>query len=387
MLVISSSYPLFQILEYRVKSQLQVGWVIGDQLDRKPWIRGAALTGGGVGLARYLWLARYVERRKVYGVRYSIYRPWRRYDAVILLKSMGSRALNLQQKLKQKGVPCIFDINVNYFEPGGKEYYNNMLPTEQQRQNAVEMTQSASAVIADSEFIAERSRVYNQRTLWVSDNVSMDLVPGYQPTRPGKRLRLLWSGESVKLFELLAAEEALLAVRDNVELVLVTNDLAAMQRLNPEIRERLENLLSALSVRIIKFRSIEHLFQVYSEGGVFISPRFLDSPYNLGHTEWKIALAMACGRIALCSPVPSYVTVAKRAGHQGIRISDSNAAWSQALDQILVDSFSWEEEEMAARSVVDRFYSTREVASIHTAFVRKVIDNREEVDSLEMQAH
>ena len=385
--MISSSWSHFRILEYLVRPQLQVGWVIGDQLDRKPWVRETALTGGGVGLARYLWLAHYVEKQKDFGVRYSIYRPWRRYDAVILLKSMGSRAINLLQKLKRQGVPCIFDINVNYFEPGGKEYYSNMLPTEQQRHNAIEMTQFASAVIADSKFIAERSREYNQRTLWVSDNVSMDLVPGYQPTRLGKRLRLLWSGESVKLFELLAAEEALLAVRDKVELVLVTNDLAAMHRLNPEIRERLECLLSALSVRIIKFRSIEHLFQIYSEGGVFISPRFLDSPYNLGHTEWKIALAMACGRVALCSPVPSYINVATRAGGQGIKISDSHAAWSQTFDQLLGDSFSWEEEEMAARSVVERFYSTREVASIHTEFVRKVIDGGEGVDLLEKRAH
>lgn len=369
-----------------MKSQLQVGWVIGDQLDRKPWVREATLTGGGVGLARYLWLARYVERQKNFDVLYSIYRPWRRYDAVILLKSMGSRALNLLQKLKQEGVPCIFDINVNYFEPGGKEYYSNMIPTEQQRHNAIEMAQSASAVIADSEFIAERCREYNQRTLWVSDNVSMDMVPRYQSTRLGKRLRLLWSGESVKLFELLAAEEALLAVRDKVELVLVTNDLAAMQRLNAEIRERLERLLSVLNVHFVKFRSIEHLFQVYSEGGVFISPRFLDSPYNLGHTEWKITLAMACGRIALCSPVPSYVTVSKRSGDKGIRISDSNSAWSQAFDQVLSDSFNWEEEETAARSVVDRFYSTREIASKHTAFVRNVIDGGEGVDSLERRA-
>lgn len=368
-----------------MRSQLQVGWVIGDQLDRKPWVREAALTGGGVGFARYLWLARYVERQEDFGVRYSIYRPWRRYDAVILLKSMGSRALNLLQRLKQQGVPCIFDINVNYFEPGGKEYYSNMIPTEQQKRNVVEMTQSASAVIADSEFIAERSLEYNPKTLWISDNVSMDLVPGYQPTHFDKRLRLLWSGESVKLFELLAAEDALLAVRDKVELLLVTNDLAAMQRLNPEIRERLERLLSVLSVRIVKFRSIEHLFQVYSEGGVFISPRFLDSPYNRGHTEWKITLAMACGRIALCSPVPSYVTVAKRAGDQGIRISSNKAEWDQVFDRVLGDSLDWEEEERAARSVVERFYSTREVASIHTAFVRKVIDSGEGVDSLEMR--
>ena len=357
-----------------MRPQLQVGWVIGDQLDRKPWVREAILTGGGVGLARFLWLARYVERQKDLGVHYSVYRPWRRYDAVIFLKSMGTRALDLLQRLEQQGVPCIFDINVNYFEPGGKEYFSNMIPTEQQRHEVVAMAESATAVIADSEFIAGRSREYNQRTLWVSDNVPMDLLPEYKPTRSGKLLRLLWSGESVKLFELLAAEKALIAVKDKVELVLVTNDLAALDRLSPDIRKRLENLLSRLSVSVIKFHSIQHLFQVYSEGGVFISPRFLDSPYNMGHTEWKITLAMACGRVALCSPVPSYVKVAERSGGRGIRILNDQDAWRNALEEVLNSNFDWEKEELAAHSVVDRFYSTREVASAHAAVVQDVVN-------------
>ena len=358
-----------------MRSELKVGWVIGDQLDRKPWVREAILTGGGVGLARFLWLARYVERQKDLGVRYSVYRPWRRYDAVIFLKSMGTRALDLLQRLEQQGVPCIFDINVNYFEPGGKEYFSNMIPTEQQRHEVVAMAESATAVIADSEFIAGRSREYNQRTLWVSDNVPMDLLPEYKPTRSGKRLRLLWSGESVKLFELLAAEKALIAVKDKVEIVLVTNDLAALDRLSPDIRKRLDHLLSKLSVNVVRFRSIQHLFKVYSQGGIFISPRFLDSPYNMGHTEWKITLAMACGRVALCSPVPSYVKVADRAGGRGIRILNDADAWGGALEEVLGSKFDWQKEELAAYSVVDRFYSTREVASTHAAFVHDVVND------------
>jgi glycosyltransferase involved in cell wall biosynthesis len=358
-----------------VGSQLKIGWVIGDQLDRKPWVREAVLTGGGVGLARFLWLARYVERQKDLGVFYSIYRPWRRYDAVVFLKSMGACALDLLQRLEQRGVPCIFDINVNYFEPGGKEYYRNMIPTEQQRHEVVAMAQSATAVIADSEFIAERSREYNPKTLWVSDNVPMDLLPEYHPTRTGKRLRLLWSGESVKLFELLAAEKALIAVKDKVELVLVTNDLAALDRLTPDIRKRLDHLLSTLTVQVVRFRSIQHLFKVYSQGGVFISPRFLDSPYNMGHTEWKITLAMACGRVALCSPVPSYVKVAGRAGGLGIRILNDADVWGAALEEVLGNKFDWQKEEQAAYSVVDKFYSTRVVASTHAAFVHDVVND------------
>ena len=77
-------------------------------------MRETVLTGGGVGLARYRWLADYVKRQKNLGVRYSVYRPWKRYDAVIFLKSMGARSLSLLQKLGQRGVPCIVEINVNY---------------------------------------------------------------------------------------------------------------------------------------------------------------------------------------------------------------------------------------------------------------------------------
>jgi glycosyltransferase involved in cell wall biosynthesis len=239
------------------------------------------------------------------------------------------------------------------------------------------MASSATAVIADSEYIAERSREYNARTIWLSDNVPTNLLPEYKATSPGKRLRLLWSGEAVKLFELLAAEEALIALRDKVELVLVTNDLNALGRLQPDIREKLDHLLSVLTVRLVKFQSVQQLFQVYSEGGVFISPRFLDSPYNHGHTEWKITLAMACGRVALCSPVPSYVMVAERSHHRGIRILNDSAAWSSALEEVLSKDFDWKNEEQAAFAVVDEYYSTHQLAVAHAGFVRDVVNNRD----------
>jgi hypothetical protein len=83
---------------------------------------------------------------------------------------------------------------------------------------------------------------------------------------------------------------------------------------------------------------------------------------------------MACGRVALCSPVPSYVKVADRAGGRGIRILNDPDAWGKALEEVLGSSFDWEKEELAAYSVVDRYYSTREVASVHAAFVQDVVN-------------
>jgi len=191
------------------------------------------------------------------------------------------------------------------------------------------------------------------------------------PTGP---LRLLWSGQAVKLFEFLAVEDALRAYRRHVELVLVTSDLRELDRVAPEIRDRLQRLLADLSIEVLTYQSMQQLFSVYDRGGVIISPRFLDNRYNHGHTEWKITLGMACGRVALCSPVPSYQCVHDRADGMGIRICDDSEAWSRGFDELLSSDFRWREEGRSARGVVERYYSPSAVAGPHVDFMQSVMD-------------
>ena len=111
---------------------------------------------------------------------------------------------------------------------------------------------------------------------------------------------------------------------------------------------------------------------MYSHGGVFISPRFLDNTYNLGHTEWKITLPMACGRVALGSALPSYLDVAERSAGHGLRICREAAHWRESLDAILSGGFDFESEENAAREVVERHYSTPVVATSHVQFIKEI---------------
>jgi glycosyltransferase involved in cell wall biosynthesis len=348
----------------------RVGWVIADQLDHKPWVRESTFTGGGIGMARYFWLSEHVNQNTE-GWHYEIYRPWKRYDAVVFLKSMNDKAYALMEKLQRQGVPCIFDVNVNYFYQEGKEYYPSMFPSEVQQEQVKRMTQNADAVIADSSFVYKQCKKYNEHTRWIPDIVNTSNA-GFQVWKPdGMKLRLLWSGQSVKLFELLAIEDVLLAWRDRLELVLITNDLEEINRLYPEIRTRLRKLLSNIEPTIIPYESIQQLFSVYANGGVFVSPRFLDNHYNMGHTEWKITLAMACGRVAICSPVPSYEQVAERSGGQGILICHDIEAWSQAFDALLSNRFDWEAESCAARKVVEQYYSPVAVVPDHIDWMMK----------------
>lgn len=364
------------MLTRRKSAKRQVGWVVGDQLEYSPWFQQRDFKAGGSGLVRFEWVRDYVNNRLDTDLTYSLYRPWKRFDAVIFQKSMGRRSVDLLRAMKLKGGKTVFDSNVNYYQDWGEEYYKGMRPTNEQMQQAKAMTQEADAVIADSPHLFGICRQMNDRVAWLPDNVDMNLVPAYLQSDLRRRpLPVFWSGQALKLFELLAIESVLREYRKSFTLFLVTNSLSALDRWRPDVKRRFEALLCTLDYTIIPFESVEQLFRVYARGGIFISPRFLDNAYNMGHTEWKVALAMACGRISFCSPVPSYVELARRAEYAGIRVCETNEQWFEAFESVLSCCANIEMEETSARTTIENHYSTEIIAERHAAFVGELLSD------------
>jgi len=364
-------------------SRFRIGFVIDG---RFPAIRNAAAGGcsfvdllrgcpsdSAVGVMRFGWIADCVNRSEP-DLRYELFKPWRRYDVVVFLKSMGGACLDLARRLKRQGVKVLFDANVDYLTPAeGTFYYRGMAPTETQWLDALAMIGTADAIIADSEHIAEKCRAYHERVTWIPDNVKMDLVPPSRNCIGRDRLTLLWSGASCKVFDLLRIEEALKTHAERLRLVLVTDDWSGVERCFEPYRSRVGELLAGLEHKIVPFRSVEQLLQVYADGGVFVSPRFLDNTYNWGHTEWKIALPMACGRFVLASPQPSYVTVAGRSRGRGLRICAEPEDWSRQLEALLGGQIDLEEEGRLGRATIETHYSTPVVARQHAAVIREAL--------------
>lgn len=359
------------------RKELRVGWIIGDQLSHSPFVREAALIGGGIGCARYLWVAKYVNGQPDRCMRYEVYRPWRTYDAVIFLKAMGPLAEDMASKLRRRGTVVAFDANVNHYDVRGHSYYLNMLPTKEQQADAISMTRNADGVIADSQYLEEKIAPYNKHVTWIPDCVDMRSVPEFTPWRYRKgRLPLLWSGQSLKLFELLAIEDVLREYSSHIELILVTNGVRDNSRWFDSTREGVDRMLNDIPHRFVDFKSIAQLWSIYATGGVVVSPRFLDNTYNYGHTEWKITLGMSCGRFTVCDAVPSYVTVSERANGEGIRICRSGSDWKKVLDQILSSNVDLGTEGRRARATVETYYSANVVAAQHLNFMHRLISGR-----------
>jgi glycosyltransferase involved in cell wall biosynthesis len=363
----------------------RIGFIINSRVPelaslRKGMPPHALLTGwddagSPMSFMRFRWVAEAL-RQVDSDCRYELYRPGRTYAAVVFLKSMGSHCLALARRLRAKGTVVIFEANVDYYTRfDGPARLDVMAPSAAQRADAISMTALAHGVIGSSRHLTEVCRAFNPNATWVPDNVDWRLRPATiqrEAVREG-RLQVWWSGMAAKLFEFLAADDAFLALADRIHLQLVTDDVEeARTRWPVEVRERFEGLLARVPHTVHRFRDIPHLLDLYATGGVIVSPRFLDVPYNLSHTEWKISLGMACDLPAIASPVPSYIDAAELSGPGAVTIARTTADWVRALERFLADESTLREAGRAASEAVRGHYETSVVASRHSAWIAEV---------------
>lgn len=362
----------------------RVGFVINSRVPSRDAIqRGMPFYGLWLGwddraspmsFMRFHWVADAL--RKSGAADYRLFRPGLAVDAVVFLKSMGPHCMELAETLREQGIGVIFEANVDYYTAceSRKVAIQDLAPSTKQHDDAVDITKLANGVIASSRHLANVCEEYNPATHWVPDHVNLSLRPKRftrSPIRNG-RLQVWWSGMASKACELLVAGAPMRAMRDKIHLHLVTDDLANRSKWLPAISERFDDFLAAMPHTVHRFRDVKTLLALYAEGGVIISPRTLDVPYNLSHTEWKITLGMACGMPAIASPVPSYEDVCADAAPGAVTICKSNDDWQAAFGKLLVaDELRASGE--AAREVVERSYSTEVVAPKHLGAVESIL--------------
>jgi glycosyltransferase involved in cell wall biosynthesis len=165
---------------------------------------------------------------------------------------------------------------------------------------------------------------------------------------------------------------------NRIRLHLVTGDLkSAMSRLDATTASDLQSLLSSVPNTTHRFSSINDLLALYAQnGGVIISPRLLDNPYNRSHTEWKITLVMACGLPAIASPQKSYLDVLERAADpSAVTICRSSEEWREALEEAF-DMTQHVAASNAARMTVETHYVSEVMATQHLKAVHCILESQ-----------
>jgi glycosyltransferase involved in cell wall biosynthesis len=283
----------------------------------------------------------------------ELYRPGGRFDVVVFAKAMDERARTEAERVQSLGGRVVFDANVNYYEIWGDYDLPGTQPTPKQQRDAEEMTRRVDAGVADSSYILSIVRRYNERAVWIPDNVDLAIFRP-RPPHEGRRLRLVWSGRSHKARPLTLLAEPL-AGMDEVELV-VASDAPP-----PELDE----LAEVATIRYEPF-SLRGYARTLRSCDVIVSPKHLVNGYELGHTEWKITLGMAAGLPAVAAPQQSYVeAIGARGG--GI-VADAPQEWRDAFER-LRDPELRAAVGARARETVEALYSTPVVARRYGDFL------------------
>lgn len=280
--------------------------------------------------------------------RTEMYRPGRRYDVVVFFKAMDARCQEEARRVQESGGRVVFDANVNYYEIRGDYEIPATRPTERQQADATAMTRLADHVVADSTYLRGVVRALNERVDVVPDNVDLRLFGGRRLPLRRRRARLIWSGVAQKGLPLLDLVPVLAELRDT-ELLLVSDR-------PPDV---LPALREAIPTRYVRFGLLRYALLLRASD-VILSPKRLVNAYELGHTEWKITLGMACGLPAVASPQQSYVEAIEHLG--GGRVAGSQEDWRRALAELTRDPRRREELGARARRTVRERYALPVVA-------------------------
>jgi len=283
------------------------------------------------------------------------YNPSKRYDIVVFVKMMTPQAQREAEKVRNYGGKIIFDANVNYYEIWGDYVVPGTKPTEEQQRQAIWMTRFCDLVVADSLYLSHVCRKFNPNVVWIPDNVNTEIYRGGKRHRSKHPVKVIWSGvcKKAKHFELI--ESCLYDFSKKIELILVTDKETASNRY-PEVVFRLRKKLTC---KIKKWKD-RNYYKHLLNSDIIVSPKILNNGYEMGHTEYKIALGMAQQLPVVASNQPSYVDAIPN--NEGGYICHSEEEWFQAFERLIENPELRQEMGEKARTRILERYSTPVIA-------------------------
>lgn len=245
-------------------------------------------------------------------------------DLSVFVRCQNEEALEAAKRFKSKGHRTVLDMVVNYFDEAHVEGLGSPV-TQKHIDEARKMLDVVDGVTCSSRYIADRAGEFHNKVAYIPDSIDSRHFTGLKNATEfyAPQLRAVWSGVSSKAREL---DPILPILRHlNVPLLLISD-----WRLLRHAYWIRRVLTRRFQFGWWRYRSFP---QLILNGEICLSYRDTQSSYNLGHSNFKIAVFMASGIPAVASPVPSYRELLQD-GNAG-RICRDLDEWESTLETVL----------------------------------------------------
>jgi glycosyltransferase involved in cell wall biosynthesis len=282
----------------------------------------------------------------------EVYRPWRKYDAVIFQKTFDEKAFRLALRLK-KTTKIVLDINVNYFD------HTWMKKGElNQNKNICRFMTLTDHLLVSTNYLKQYILPLHSTTpiTVIEENIPDKYLLAKPPQVINQHVTFVYNGYSIK-----------------------TKDLQLLQH----VLTRLANIFDvsylfvcekkpSISFTGVQTKFIKHSYKINEEhlalGQICLAPRDLNDSYNLGHSFTKIGLPMAVGIPVVASPIPSYT------GSPAILVNDFGDAWEYEITKLITDRSYYNEIAARGRTYCAKNYSIKIIAEKYNDLFSSLAD-------------
>ena len=267
------------------------------------------------------------------------------------VRSQNKESQDVARRLRERGCAIVFDLCINYYDESGLSE-NGYGAAPQQVEDCNLMTEIADAITCASDYIGKQASLRHDRVDVLPDSIDRRHFCRMKNEQDflSTKLRAIWSGVSVKAHEL---KPILPVLRERkIELTIIS--------------DRRPSIGSPFVYRRWRYKRFPR--QIV-KGEINVSPRSLETPYDLGHSHAKIGFFMAQGVPSIASPQPSYSQLLHN--NKGGYVCRDQSEWAEALDLLISDRDLLLRQSRAARDRVEKFL-TSSIAGRYHRLIREL---------------
>jgi len=241
------------------------------------------------------------------GLEVELYKPWKRYQAVIFTKTREDKAVRVARELREKRTKVIFDAYCEFIADEG-------MSQNKERNNILAITALSDCVITCSTEQQKDFGMYHDKVKLIPESVHDNFFTVQKEHMQTNQVTLVYCGYSKKAKDTLCILDDLkwLQKKYNCKLLYLCEK-------DPEIKE------------------IEYSFEKYEQskiheqllqGDIMIAPRPMEGIEKLAHSFSKVAYPLSVGLPTVASPVPSYLNTP-------VIICENGVQWRNEISNLI----------------------------------------------------
>jgi len=244
-----------------------------------------------------------------HGVSIELYKPWKKYQAVIFTKTREDKAVQTAHYLHESGTKVIFDAYCEFIADENRSQ-------DKERVNIIKIISYSDCVITCSAEQQKDFGEFHSHVELIPESVHNNFFTVQKEHTKANKITLVYCGYSKKAKDTLCIAEEIKWLQKEFDCRLLY-----LCETDPNIIE--------FPYQFVKYEQNKIHHQLLM-GDIMIAPRPMEGIEKLAHSFSKVAFPLSVGLPTVASPVPSYINTP-------VIICRNTQDWKDELVKLITD--------------------------------------------------